>query len=72
MKAIGIVLVVVGLIGLLWGGITWTERDTVLDVGPLQVTTEDREHLPLPPVLGGICLAVGAALLIAGSRRRLA
>jgi hypothetical protein len=72
MKTIGIILVVVGLIGVLWGGITWTERDTVLDVGPIEVTTEDHERLPLPPVLGGICLAVGAALLIAGSRRRFA
>jgi len=70
MKAIGIVLVVVGLIGLLWGGITWTDRDTVVDVGPIEVTTEDHERLPLPPVVGGICLVVGAALLVAGSRRR--
>jgi hypothetical protein len=72
MKALGIVLVVVGLIGVLWGGITWTDRDTVLDVGPLEVTTEEHERLPFPPVAGGICLAVGAALLIAGSRRRVA
>jgi len=72
MKAIGIVLIVVGLVGLLWGGITWTNRETVLDVGPLEVTSEERERLPLSPVAGGICVAVGAALLIAGSRRRLA
>lgn len=72
MKVLGIILIVVGLIGLLWGGITWTDRETVLDVGPVQVTTEDRDRLPLPPVAGGICVAVGAALLIAGSRRRIA
>jgi hypothetical protein len=72
MKAIGIILVVVGLVGLLWGGITWTERDTVVDIGPVEITAEDRERLPVPPVAGGICLAVGAALLVAGSRRRLA
>jgi len=72
MKVLGIILIVVGLIGLLWGGITWTDRETVLDVGPIEVTTEDRDRLPLPPVAGGICVAVGAALLIAGSRRRIA
>ncbi len=72
MKAIGIVLIVLGLVGLLWGGITWTDRDTVLDVGPLEVTTEERETLPFPPIAGGIAVAVGAALLIAGTRRRIA
>jgi hypothetical protein len=70
MKAIGIVLIVVGLVGLLWGGITWTDRETVLDLGSIEVTTEDRDRLPFPPVAGGICVAAGAALLIAGSRRR--
>ena len=42
MKAIGIVLVVLGLVGLLIGGMTWTDRDTVVDAGPLQITTEER------------------------------
>ena len=36
MKAIGIVLVVLGLVGLLIGGISWTDRDTVVDAGPIQ------------------------------------
>jgi hypothetical protein len=72
MKVIGIILIVVGLVGLIWGGITWTDRDTVVDLGGLQVQTEDRDRLPISPVAGGICLAAGAALVIAGSRRRLA
>ena len=72
MKAIGIVLIVVGLIGLIWGGISWTDRDTVVDLGGLQVQSEEREGFPISPVVGGICLAAGAALLIAGGRRRLA
>jgi uncharacterized membrane protein YidH (DUF202 family) len=64
MKAIGIVLVVLGLVGLLIGGISWTNRDTVIDAGPLQVQTEKRERLPIPPVAGGILLVAGVVLLM--------
>ena len=72
MKAIGIILIVVGLVGLLWGGISWTDRDTVVDIGPVEIQSAERETLPLPPIAGGICLAVGVALLIAGRRPRVA
>jgi hypothetical protein len=64
MKAIGIVLVVLGLVGLLIGGISWTDRDTVVDAGPLQVQTEERERLPIPPIAGGILLVAGVVLLM--------
>lgn len=64
MKALGIVLVVLGLIGLLAGGVSWTDRDTVLDAGPVQVQTEERERLPIPPIAGGILLVAGVAVLM--------
>jgi hypothetical protein len=69
MKVIGIVLIVLGIIGLAYGGITWTRRDKVIDLGPVEVTSEKRETLPLPPIAGGICLVVGAALVVVGGRR---
>ena len=64
MKAIGLVLVVLGLVGLLIGGISWTDRDTVVDAGPIQVQTEERERLPIPPIAGGIMLVAGIVLLM--------
>lgn len=64
MKAIGIVLVVLGAVGLLIGGISWTDRDTVVDAGPLQIQTEERERLSIPPVAGGIMLVAGVVLLM--------
>jgi uncharacterized membrane protein YidH (DUF202 family) len=69
MKIIGLVLIVLGIIGLAYGGITWSHRDKVVDLGPLQVTTEKHERVPLPPVAGGVCLVAGAALLLAGGRK---
>jgi hypothetical protein len=69
MRIAGLVLVVVGIVALVWGGVFWTERDTVIDAGPLQVTTENREGVPLPPVVGGIALVAGIVLLVLPARK---
>lgn len=70
MKIVGIVLIVIGVIALAYGGISYTKREKVLDIGPIEATTETRETIPLPPLLGGLALAGGIVLLIVGSRRR--
>jgi uncharacterized membrane protein YidH (DUF202 family) len=70
MKIVGIILIVIGVVALAYGGISYTRREKVLDIGPLEATTETRETIPLPPVLGGLALAGGIVLLIAGSRRK--
>jgi uncharacterized membrane protein YidH (DUF202 family) len=68
-KLIGIVLIVLGVIGLVAGGISWTEREKVVDLGPLEVTTENRESIPLPPIVGGLLLVAGVVLLVANGRK---
>ena len=68
MKILGIVLIVLGVFGLAYGGINWTHRDKVVDIGPIEVTQDKHERLPLPPIAGGVCVIVGATLLIAGKR----
>jgi hypothetical protein len=70
MKIVGIVLIVLGVIALAYGGISYTREEKVLDIGPIEATAERRETIPLPPILGGLALAGGIVLLIAGSRRR--
>jgi len=64
MKAIGIVLIAIGLAGLLYGGFSWSRREKVLDIGPVEVTNEHTHSLPVPPIVGGICLAAGVVLLM--------
>jgi len=70
MRIIGIVLIVIGLISLALGGISYTTKEKVVDLGPIQATAERHKTIPLPPLLGGLALAGGVVLLIAGSKKR--
>jgi uncharacterized membrane protein HdeD (DUF308 family) len=67
---IGIVLIVVGLAALAYQGVTYTTRETVLDIGPIHATAEREKTVPLPPVLGIVAVAGGVVLVIAGVRKR--
>jgi hypothetical protein len=66
---VGTILVIVGLVGLIWGGVSYTKEETLIDVGPIEATTQTRERIPMPPIIGGVALAAGVVLLIAGARR---
>ena len=66
---IGLLLIVVGLVGLVYQGVTYTSRETVIDIGPLHATAERQKTLPLPPVVGIAAVAGGVVLLIAGMRK---
>jgi hypothetical protein len=70
MRIAGIILVVLGVIGLLYGGITYTRSKKTVSVGPLSATVQERETFPISPVLGGIALVAGIGLILAGGRRR--
>ena len=65
---VGILLIVLGVFALAYQGITYTEREKVIDIGPIQATRDTTKTIPLPPVLGCISLVGGIALLLAGSR----
>jgi hypothetical protein len=69
-RGIALVLIVIGIVALVWGGVFWTDRETVIDAGPLEVTAEQREGITLPPVLGAIALIGGILLLVVPERRR--
>jgi uncharacterized membrane protein len=67
---IGIVLIAVGLVSLAYQGITYTSRETVVDIGPIKATAAKQKTIPLPPILGGLALAGGVALLLGTWRRQ--
>ena len=67
---VGILLVVLGALALAYQGISYNRHEDVVNLGPLQVTTETHQRLPVPPILGGLALTGGIALLVVGARKR--
>jgi drug/metabolite transporter (DMT)-like permease len=67
-KTFGIILIVVGLFGLAWGGFTYTTSEKVVDIGPIHATREKTHNVPLPPIAGAVALIGGVVLLVSGKR----
>jgi uncharacterized membrane protein len=66
---LGIALILLGFVAFAYQGITYTTRKNVIDIGPLQATVDKKETIPLPPLVGGLALVGGIALLIVGVRK---
>ncbi len=66
----GIVLVVLGALALAYQGINYTREKNVVDMGSMHITTETQDRIPLPPVVGGLALVGGIALLVVGARQK--
>jgi hypothetical protein len=67
-KTIGAILIVLGLLGLAWGGFTYTTRERLVDVGPIHATREKTHDVPVPPIAGPLALIGGIALLALGRK----
>jgi len=65
---LGIVLVIIGVVALTYQGITYTTQKKVVDLGPIQATKEEHHTIPLPPIVGIVCLIGGIAVLMTGKR----
>jgi len=64
MKPLGLILIVLGVLALMYQGLTYTTHKKVLDVGPIQATKEEHHSVPLPPVLGALALIGGVVILV--------
>jgi drug/metabolite transporter (DMT)-like permease len=64
-----ILLIVAGAIALAYQGFSYTTREKAVDLGPLQIVTEEKHTMPIPPILGGIAIIAGVALLVWNPKR---
>ena len=70
-RILGVVLIVLGLAGLAWGGFTYTTREKVVDIGPIHATRDQTHTVLLPPLAGAVALIGGIVLLVAGRKQGL-
>ncbi|HET6344116.1 MAG TPA: DUF3185 domain-containing protein [Myxococcota bacterium] len=66
---VGILLIIVGIAGLAYGGFSFTRKEKVLDIGPIEASADKKESVPVPPILGAIAIVGGAVLLATSARR---
>lgn len=71
MKFAGIVLIVLGVLALAYQGIRYTTREKLIDIGPLKVTASEHKNIPLPPIVGGVALVAGIALVLADRKKKI-
>ncbi len=67
---VAIILIVIGIAVFAYQGITYKTQEEVVNIGPLHMTAEKTNTIPLPPILGGIALVGGIVLLIVGIKKR--
>ena len=66
---VGIALIVLGVVALAYQGITYTSRETVIDIGLIHATADTQKTIPLYPLLGGLALAGGIVLVVVGAKK---
>lgn len=66
---VGIVLIVLAVIAFAYQGITYTTREKVVDLGPIEATAEKQKTIPIPPIVGAVALIGGVVLVVAGAKR---
>ena len=66
---VGIALIVIGIVAFAYQGISYTSREKVIDIGPLQASVDTQKTIPLPPILGGLLVAGGIVLVVVGAKK---
>ena len=70
MKVVGIILIILGILGFVFGGISFTQSEEVADLGPLEIEKEETRTIPIAPIASGAAVIAGIALVVVGARQR--
>ena len=66
---VGIALIVLGIVAFSYQGITYTSREKIIDIGPIQATADTQKTIPLSPLLGGLAFVGGIVLVVVGAKK---
>ncbi len=69
MKGIGVIVLVLGIIMLIWTGFSYTKKEKIIDIGPLEVNADKEKQINWPPYIGGILIIGGIIILLVGKRK---
>jgi uncharacterized membrane protein HdeD (DUF308 family) len=67
-RTLGVVLIIAGVLALVYQGFTYTKREKVIDVGPIEASVDKKERVPLPPIIGAVALVGGIILVLSGRK----
>ena len=67
---LGVILIVLGVVALVYQGFSYTVPKKEVDLGPLQVTKEEKHNVPLPPILGALALIGGIVVVVTDRREK--
>jgi hypothetical protein len=70
LTVLGILLATIGVISLIYQGVTFTTREKVIQFGPIQAYREKNKTIPLPPIIGALAIGGGILLIVAGVRKK--
>jgi len=70
MKLVGFILIVLGVLALVYQGIQYTTKEKILDIGSIKISADTEKTIPLPPIVGGVALVAGIALIVADRRKK--
>jgi hypothetical protein len=70
LSLVGVILIILGIIGFAYQGITYTKKEKIVDIGPIHATKDTHETIPIPPILSGLAIVGGVVLMLAGSRSK--
>ena len=66
---IGIILIVLGVVGLIYGGLSYTSSNNTIHMGDVNLQIEEKKRIPISPIAGAVAVAGGAILIMAGRRQ---
>ena len=70
MKLVGIILIVLGVLALVYQGIQYTSREKILDIGSIKISADTKKSIPLPPIVGGVAIVAGIALILVERKKK--